>query len=335
MTRLSGLEPCTPGGALAWPAPEPARLGLSNATTVDRRLAHKRSAEQVFITGVARDGGTLVALGALPRMHRFFNDCAAPGYDALLVAEFVRQGIEVIAHALLAVPLTRQLVLRMVELELTRPPAEVTAAEAVVVLRDEQFRRNRAGEVYAVSGPACLLLDGRPAAVSGGALTFMDQGAYAALREGASRTGPRVPGTRLPALKPQAVGRQLGDNVLITPPEGPPAQARCLVLPRPHPAFFDRQLDHYPGMLIAEASRQLATASLAARAAAAASSLRVGYAALDFVSFAELDQPLTLQVTTWIELDAGAELTVAACQGARRTSTCRFRLSRDAGEGTS
>jgi hypothetical protein len=302
---------------------------MTTTTTVDRHLAHKRTTEHVFITDVTRDGDVLAALGGLPTMHRFFNDCAAPGHDALLLAEFIRQGVEVIAHALLGVPLTSQFVLRAVELELAGPQAGGSGdrgAPAVITLLDGQVRRNRRGIAYAASGPVYCFIGGRVAARLGGTVAFMDRDAYDGLRSARGASRPGEPGGSVAPCAPGAVGRQFRENVFIGAPEGPPREARCLVVPRPHPAYFDRPLDHYPGMMIAEAARQLAASSIAADAGIPVTSVRTDYAALDFVAFAELDPLVSLDVAGWTDLEAGAELTVAARQGTRVTSTCRFRM---------
>ncbi|HEY3607370.1 MAG TPA: AfsA-related hotdog domain-containing protein [Pseudonocardiaceae bacterium] len=309
--------------------PEPELLGMRNTTTVDRRLAHKESTEQVFINDVARDGETLVALGELPRSHRFFNDSAIPRYDALLLAEFIRQGVEVIAHALLDVPLTSQFVLRSVELELVDRQATVIGDRAmpvVVALPASQVRRNRGGMAYAATGPVYCFIDGRPAARFGGKVGFLACDTYGEIRAAAPLG---VPGGSVAACEPRAVGRQFRENVFIGRPWGYPRGAKCLVVPRPHPAFFDRPLDHYPGMMLAEAARQLAASSLAADAHVPISSVCTDYAAMDFVSFAELDTSPTLTVVDWIDLDDGAELTVTARQGARTMSTYTFRMFHD------
>lgn len=317
---------------LGWPTPEPERLGMSNATTVDRRFAHKQSTEQVFINDVARDGETLVALGELPKMHRFFNDFATPRYDALLIAEFVRQGVEVIAHALLDVPVTSQFVLRAVELQLIAPHASVIsdrAARVVIAFPGRHVRRNRSGMAYAAHGPVYCFIDGRPAARLGGTVGFMTCDAYRELRTESGQARLGVPVGSVAASEPQTVGRQFRENVFVGQVRGLPREATCLVVPTPHPAFFDRPLDHYPGMMVAEAARQLATISVSADAGIPISSVRTDYAALDFVSFAELHTPPSLKVVDWTDLGGGTELVVTAQQGARITSMCRFRMFHD------
>lgn len=316
----------------AWPRPEPARLGMTDTTTVDRHLAHKQSTEQVFINDVARDGEMLIALGELPRMHRFFNESAIPRHDTLMLAEFVRQGVEVIAHGLLTVPLGSQFVLRSVELEIVDPEATVIAdgsSPAVVALPVNQVRRNRAGAAYAATGPVYCSIGGRPAARFGGMVGFLARDTYDDLRAESGKARLGVPSGSVVASDPSTVGRQLRENVLIGQLAGLPREALCRVVPRPHPAFFDRPLDHYPGMMIAEAARQLAAVSVSSDARVPVTSVYTGYAAMDFVSFAELDTLVSLNVVGWTDLDNGAELTIAARQGDRITTTCVFRMYYD------
>jgi hypothetical protein len=82
-------------------------------------------------------------------------------------------------------------------------------------------------------------------------------------------------------------------------------------------------------MMIAEAARQLAAVSVSSDARVPVTSVYTGYAAMDFVSFAELDTLVSLNVVGWTDLDNGAELTIAARQGARVTTTCVFRMYYD------
>jgi hypothetical protein len=83
-------------------------------------------------------------------------------------------------------------------------------------------------------------------------------------------------------------------------------------------------------MVIAEAARQLAVASAAVDAGVPAGWVGTEYAALEFVSFAELGRPPRLEMTGWSEHDSGVEVTVTARQGARLNATCGFQLSRKA-----
>ncbi|MET8586216.1 AfsA-related hotdog domain-containing protein [Streptomyces collinus] len=320
-----------------WPVYTPDRLGLSTTTTVDRRCAHKESGEDVFINDVARHQGTgmLTAVGTLPKAHHYFGDSAIDRYDALHLAEFMRQGVEVIAHTLLGVPLTHQFVLRTVHLRIGEPAAAVGAEHAVIVFSEELVRRNGSGVPYAAAGPVHCVVDGRPLARCDGLVGFLAPETYSAMRGEDGRRRPEAPMGRVTPERPQRVGRRFPENVFIGQVTGPAREASCLLVPRTPPTFFDRPLDHYPGMMIAEGARQLAVLSFAEATGTPVGRVHTHDAALDFTSFAELDTPPALRIVSWAEDededanagDAGAEITVVARQGARTTSTCTFRLS--------
>ncbi|WP_103339867.1 AfsA-related hotdog domain-containing protein [Amycolatopsis sp. CA-126428] len=314
--------------AVDWPACTPEKLGLRTGPAVDRRLAHKESDDEVFITDVGRRRGMLTAAGAVPPAHRYFGDRAAAGPDALHLAEFVRQGIEVIAHALLDVPVTHHFVLRTVRIRTTGP---AMAGHAVIAFPETQVRRNSSGAVYAATGPVHCVIGGQPIARCDGLVGFLSPDAYRAVRGENGRPG--TPAGSVDPNPPHTVGRRFPENVFIGAVEGPPRSARCRVVPRTHPVFFDRPLDHYPGMLIADAARQLATLSFAASAGVPAGRVRTGHADLEFTSFAELGTPPVLEIGSWSGAGSDTEITVESRQGTRLTATCRFRVSADLADG--
>ncbi|WP_416900796.1 AfsA-related hotdog domain-containing protein [Micromonospora echinospora] len=308
-------------------APDPRALGLTTDTTVSCRLAHRRTTEGVFVTGVARDGARLVALAQLPRLHRLHNDGDGGHHDTLLVAEVLRQAIEVIAHRLLDVPVASHFVLRAVDIRVDDPRALVAdggAAEIVVALHADQARRNRRGAVYAVDGPVRSWIGGRPAVTLGGSVAFLTAEAYEGMRGVAAGLPRARPDLLAQAAPPAVVGRSVPGNVLITNSSGPPDAATATVLPVGHPAFFDRPLDHYPGMMIAEATRQLAVASVATGTRLPGAVLRTTAATFDFVSFAELDRELSCRVTDWSREQSGHTVTVRAEQVERDGAAARL-----------
>ncbi|MEU4473633.1 AfsA-related hotdog domain-containing protein [Micromonospora sp. NPDC023888] len=311
--------------------PVPSSLGLTTDSTVPRRFAHRQTTEGVFVTGVARDGERLVAVGQLPRLHRLYNDTAGRHHDTLLIAEVLRQGVEVIAHALLEVPLDSQFVLRSVDVRVESTQATIVGedtAEIVIAVPVDRVRRNRRGAVYAIDGPVRAWIDGRPAATMTGSVAFLAHDGYAELRSGsAERVLDARPELLAMAAPGAVVGRSFPGNVLITTPSGPPQCASADVLPLRHPAFFDRRLDHYPGMLIAEASRQLAVAAMVVHADLDAGALRTDAASMDFVSFAELDAPLSCRVAGWDTDGGGQAVTVWAEQKGQIVTRSRFVLS--------
>ncbi|MET8040506.1 AfsA-related hotdog domain-containing protein [Micromonospora sp. NPDC005215] len=311
--------------------PVPSALGLTTDSTVPRRFAHRQTTEGVFVTGVARDGERLVAVGQLPRLHRLYNDTPGRHHDTLLIAEVLRQGVEVIAHALLEVPLDSQFVLRSVDVRVESTQATIVGedtAEIVIAVPVDRVRRNRRGAVYAIDGPVRAWIDGRPAATMTGSVAFLAHDGYAELRSGSAERVLKARPELLAMAAPGAVvGRRFPGNVLITTPSGPPQDASADVLPLRHPAFFDRRLDHYPGMLIAEASRQLAVAAMVVHADVDAGSLRTDAASMDFVSFAELDAALSCRVAGWDTDGSGQAVTVWAEQKGQVVTRSRFVLS--------
>lgn len=311
----------------ALPAYTPERLGLSTVATVDRRLARKRTSEDVLINDVVRRDGLLAAAGTLPRSHRYFNDLAWDRCDALHLAAFLVQGVEVMSGALLGVPPENHFVLRTVRLRVSDPAAAAVADHAVVVLAERQVRRNASGAVYAVAGPIHVLVDGRPIAHCGGLLGFLTPETYDAMRDEQGRTGLDAPAGRVLPARPETVGRRQPDNVVIGWIDGALRETRGLLVPAAHPTFFDRPLDHYPGMMIAEAARQLAVRSLAESAGVPADWVRTASASLQFASFAELDAPPALRIVSFDQDGPGAEIAVEARQGQRITSTCIFQMS--------
>ncbi len=314
----------------AWPSLDPERLGLADTTTVNRHLAHKNSTEEVFVNAIGRDGDLLVALGELPKMHRFFNDSMSPRYEPLVATEFVRQCIEVIAHGLLDVPLTDHFVLCSVELELIRPIPKVIFGRPVhttVAFAEEQVRRNSDGGVYAIDGPVFCWMDGRPIARFEGTVGFMPHEAYTELRQSGGRAAVGHPQGSVAASDPASVGRRFRENVMIGEIGGLPREAMCLVVPNPHPTFFDRPLDHYPGMMIAEAAYQTAKLALSLQTGVSVAAIRVEWLSMNFASFAELDADLAIELTDWTEEDDNVLISLTARQGSDLRSTFRFRLS--------
>lgn len=317
--------------------PEPRRLGLDDATTVRRHLACKRTTEQVFVNDVVRDGDRLVALGDLPEAHLLFNDTAGMRHDAMMLAEFVRQAIEVLARGVVGVADSCRCVLRSVELDVVDPGATLigpagssgAVSPAVVVVPAGQVRRGLDGIGHTVTGPVYCSIGGRPAARFSGTVAFLAADTYESVRAAGGTTRTGGPQGAVTPADPWTVGRQLRRNVLVGAVAGPPRAATGRVVPIRHPAFYDRPLDHYPGMMVAEAARQLAVGALAVEARVPAAALWVQSTALDFVSFAELDSPPALAVSDWADLPDGARITVTARQGDRTTSVCRFRILLD------
>ena len=79
-------------------------------------------------------------------------------------------------------------------------------------------------------------------------------------------------------------------------PPGTPALAQCRIVPTAPPRHFDRPLDHYPGLMMASATRQFAVAALAHRTGEDPANLRVAEETHEFFEFVELTEIPTLNL---------------------------------------
>jgi hypothetical protein len=115
------------------------------------------------------------------------------------------------------------------------------------------------------------------------------------------------------ALSPAAVGRDREDAVVLAALDGRPGEWRL----RPdtgHPALFDHESDHIPGMVLVEAFRQ---ATLVRAGQDAPGSWAIHSVQASFLSFGELGQPVTVTA----EPEGPHAYLLAARQGSRTLAT--------------
>ncbi|WP_330336135.1 ScbA/BarX family gamma-butyrolactone biosynthesis protein [Streptomyces sp. NBC_00557] len=270
--------------------------------TLPRELVHRAAVAEVFLTDAERHGEDDVLLAAqLPRRHAFYHDTLADRarHDPMLLLEACRQGIFVVAHRYLDVPLGHKFLLRAVEFEVPDPAALVCGdhpTEAVIATRIEHRFRNRAG-VTGLRLRFGMTVGDREALLARIDYSWMPPRAWTRLRAGQRgalglpETPVALPGRR---VEPARVGRRDPGNAVISAPRTGPDGTRTarLVPDTGHPALYDHWVDHVPGMLELEALRQLAlTAAVDAGALSAPTALPVGLAAR-FRCFAEMDLPL-------------------------------------------
>ncbi|GAA3075405.1 ScbA/BarX family gamma-butyrolactone biosynthesis protein [Streptomyces glomeratus] len=272
------------------------------ARTLPKELVHRAAVAEVFLTDAQRHGEGEVMLAAqLPRLHAFYDDTLGPRthHDPLLLLEACRQGIFVVAHRYLDVPLGHKFLLRSVEFEVPDPAALEygdAPTEAVIGTRIEHRFRSR-------SGPTGLRLrftasiGAREALLACIDYSWMPPQDWTRMRAGQrdalglSQSPVALPG---PRIDPALVGRRDPANVVISPPHasGDGIRTARLVAETAHPILYDHWVDHVPGMLELEGFRQLAvTASHAEGTVPAPRALPVGLA-VRFRCFAEMDLPL-------------------------------------------
>lgn len=263
-------------------------MSLRFDATVDRRLVHKTSVENVFVTDAAADGANLLAAVQLPRLHRFHSEVCDRRHDLLLVAEAARQGIAAITHQILGVPLSSRFIITEMRIEAKDDDALwVGEREMVVDLRTERERRRRDGTLRGFSGEARCMVAGKHAATFSGTVLFLPAETYDAAREPDHALVRPDP---VPRADPASVGRREAANVMISPvmPAADGGHEALAVADGEHPVFFDHVQDHLPGMLLLEAGRQLAIAHAGLVTGRPVTAFRLVSCAASFADFAEL-----------------------------------------------
>ncbi|GAA2107163.1 hypothetical protein GCM10009759_45980 [Kitasatospora saccharophila] len=269
--------------------------------TVPRALVHRAAVAEVFVTDSARitgaqppdDRHTFEVAAQLPRGHVVGEHGGS--YDFLLLVEVLRQSGVLVAHRYLDVPLDRAFIFSALNLDVFGLEAlRIGPRPAQAVLSTTVSpQRNGAGRVLGFDFTGTLWLDGEPAIVGSGALTFVSTRAFQMLRAGNRKKldgrSPRHP--QLLRAEPALVGRRDEANTVLTEPSVSDSgtASALLVVDTGHPHLFDHQLDHVPGNLQLEAARQLSVAAVAKLHGLPAESLVVTAARAEFTDFAELD----------------------------------------------
>ncbi|WP_431681640.1 ScbA/BarX family gamma-butyrolactone biosynthesis protein [Kitasatospora sp. KL5] len=302
-------------------APErPAAVPLSYATTLDRGLVHRDAVSEVFVTDLrGGEGGHYTAAAQLPRSHAYYGDhLLRPGtHDPVLLLEAARQATLAGAHLFHGVPADHKFILTFLRIHLIRPRLLTIGDSPLDLVLNVTVtdRRVREGRVTGLDHAVELTVDGTVIGWAGVGLRFRDPAGYREMRL-RNRDGAELPSTAL--LPPQAggaapaaphlVGRADPRNVvLLDPVLADGAATAVLRIPAGNPSMFDHPQDHLPGMVLAEAARQLALfTALDTRGLSAAKTFPVDLS-VTFARFGELEPQTVLTATLGDEKPLGAE----------------------------
>lgn len=223
---------------------------ISFERTVDRRLVHRHSLSEVFLTDSSRLGPERFAIGVQwPRWHVLYDGYAGY-YDGHLVAETVRQISIYIAHQYLEVPFGQKFLLSEMSLELMPKVGwrETASTDVVVVVSTEARFRN--GALSRLDAASTFYIAGVPMARGRSVAQLVTPLVYRRLRRNArslrAASEPRPVLSRVPS--------QLERNAALDDSSPVP----FLLVDTHHPVFFDHPLDHVPGMLLFIAGQQAA-----------------------------------------------------------------------------
>jgi hypothetical protein len=274
--------------------------GENYSQTIRRELVHKQAVAEVLVTSVSNQADGWLVHAQLPRLHSFHSDGSgrqSTYHDPLLVMEAFRQGCIAASHLFYDVPLDARHTVRYYEFsvvdlaQLERGPATVDLELNIVV--QKELRRDGQGAVHGLEVQAVAARDGTKAMELSGAFGWMPLAKWQSFRTGSTWD----PGLQPAPADPRSVGRTRTENVVIGDPlrstEGGSASAP-LVVDISHPTMFDHPLDHLPGGLIIEATRQL---SLAIADTRAPNLVGPTWLRSDFHSFTEMDAVSTAAMT--------------------------------------
>lgn len=260
----------------------------SLTSTVPKELVHRASVAEVMLTDWARvDDHHFTVVAQWPRGHSFFatvDDC----HDPLIAAETIRQAGILLAHAEYGVPLGHHFLVSDLSVAVRPEHVRVDWTPASLELDVKCFDvKERGGAVTGFRIEVEIHRDGSLAATGGGSLTCITPRVYERLRAAhfPGPDGPRVIALTAPE-PPQTVGRMSPTDVVLSP-IGEPHRWQLRVDTR-HPVLFDHMVDHVPGMVLLEAARQAAAATLGH------ASLPLAIAS-EFERYVELDAPCTVE----------------------------------------
>ncbi|MER8231821.1 ScbA/BarX family gamma-butyrolactone biosynthesis protein [Streptomyces sp. NPDC094049] len=236
--------------------------------TVERplspQLCHRVRPEDTFpvewrpLAGEAR----FAVRAVWPDDHPFFAPLDRAGrrcHDPLLVAETLRQATMALLHAAHGMPSSRHILLS--ELSLTCDPAglAVTGGAADMEIRFAELLR-RGGELAVMRAEWTVRRTARLVATGSAHARFAGPAAYRRLRGGRVEPGVARPGPESRRAPAARTGRTRTEDVLLAPWSRDGTWR--LVVDTGHPTLFQRPNDHIPGMLVLEAARQAAAATV-------------------------------------------------------------------------
>ncbi|WP_199863434.1 MULTISPECIES: ScbA/BarX family gamma-butyrolactone biosynthesis protein [unclassified Streptomyces] len=311
------LEPLEPLESLESLIRE-AKEGLSFDRTVSRRLVHRASVTEVFLTDAAVAGTDRFLVGAqLPRNHALYRPEETGQADFMLLVEAVRQAGIFLSHRYHDVPLGHHFIFKALSLRISDPAALRVGGGPLPVVLDVKVVTPAGGRNprrFDARFDMVIEVGGRECARASAGVTVIDGVRYGRLRQRGR--------TAQPAARPAPpVGSGEEGRGVLLPVAGAPGTWQLLVDPT-HPGYFEHPSDHVPGMLLLEAFRQAAL--LTGRAAGGAggepgAGFPVSLASLDaeFAVFGELAEAVTVEATA----TGDGRVRLSATQGTRVLAT--------------
>ncbi|WEH39239.1 ScbA/BarX family gamma-butyrolactone biosynthesis protein [Streptomyces sp. AM 2-1-1] len=262
---------------------------------------HKTDSAEVLLTDWQRTGPSDFTVHAnWPGAHPFY-EVRHGLHDPLRLSETVRQTFPLLSHSAFHVPFGHHLLWQTYDWNLLPALLRFDGDAADLELRIGCDRvKYRKGRASALSLSMEVYRNGVQLADARTDFTVQDPEVYARLRGGYADVA-HVRTIALPAGPPvpaDQVGRGRADDVVLSPTSGAGWQLR---VDTSHRFLFDHPVDHTPGMLLLEAARQAAYATVRSVADAA---VVIGMETR-FRRYAELDTPCWITAHPYSDDDVG------------------------------
>ncbi|GGY87692.1 hypothetical protein CP967_30545 [Streptomyces nitrosporeus] len=287
-------------------AVEPEELDFNR--TIDRRMVHRASVAEVFVTGMQRTGSLSFRSAAqLPVSHSYYNDhTEIPArFDPLLLLETCRQASIHGAHELLEIPLETTFMVNDWDIHLDggdaltmgERPGELLLSQLITPTHDRRERVTALGfdiqmEIAGVSvGGAHIRVSSAPTPQYA-SLRFMQRGSAPPMTSAFRGTGDRRT-----SVQPSRINRFNPANVVLTDTETDAEKRNLSAVLAPdfrNAGLFDHDYDHIPAMVLMEAARQsaLLLQPESRSTGKVHRSLSITSLEASFSRFAELDSPI-------------------------------------------
>lgn len=256
---------------------------LGFESTVPRRLVHRRSIAEVFLTEcISTDIGHTFVLGAQwPRTHPFYESLYGR-HDPMLLAETLRQCAIYLAHTRYRVPLTSRFVMQRLRVEASAKEIQIgkTPSDVRIDAVISQIRRSRTA-LTQFTITLCFTMDNHVVGTGLGIANVMTPAVYDEIRWRSRQPHDIGRAVCDEPISARVAGKsRLSDVVLSSHLNENIWQLRT---DTSHPTLFDHPCDHVPGMSVIEAFRQ------GAHAATGRPNARVDELDVTFAQFIEMD----------------------------------------------
>jgi hypothetical protein len=303
---------------------------LSFDRTVDPRQVWSLAPETTYVTDWHFDPELeeFSIATRLPRAHLRYSDTPNPYPDVVLLSQIASQAGVIVVAELLGVPLDSTFLLRRLAITLDPLEHNVVSRDATrLALKTDRegtfFKVRRTGRPPTGSMIAECTLEGRPSGTLEVQGIWVDDEMYQAFRNAGGGVAPAPLPPEASEPEPNT-GRSLPRNRAVSrlrPMARPGSYAATVLVDEDDPTFYERPLDHVPGLLLLDAAKQATTAAVCRQEAVRPSRVVIDSAEFLFSRFAELHAPVECQV----DLSGGLRAVEAECRQGGKT-VCKANL---------